>query len=622
MPNSPPSSSRRLDSKADLDARAAIEKQLEEVEAAIAVLQGQDPEQLRRLREARAQAEAEFKEIVARMEAHRARKTRRLARRKRRLVLRVGLGVAAVGVAVVLGKVGMDGRGRWKAVSDALDTLAAPYLSYGMKSPATKRATGNRIELTVPQGSCLIALAATHRGEEAKIRVERGLYTLEGSQSIAWCSCAEENVVVTASSDAADALVGVKLLSAPGPILGGSRALSLLRPAPRSFGPIAQDCEAGHIDGWVKAGRYPKPEVDQSFFDEAGERASLAAAGLQVIARIPAEHPVGGLSASASSCFLAVPESDSDVVSLRAEGGAWPLKTNTGRPLAFCTKEPTTFSLFRDAPGEGPVTVLSAPSARVGGLLGLSEIARRGGLGDALTWASAESLGADAADTLRASGAVDPVIVWPEGAEPQRAIQPRLTALSLIQGGSFLPDPKADAVTSCAPEIAPGSQGQSVCIQSWAQTWRRVGAADKGGMAEAAMPFWLSSWQGVDHPAGLAHAVSLLALARRLHAEGFEPTVLEGVVELKGGIHILGRVGEDAVVAVGVMPRAPWVIPYSEGAPWTLGEDPPVVALPPGDHLLLTSKLANAVPVRERRTIVFRRSVASQEATARADLAR
>lgn len=615
MSNGPPSSSRRLDSQADLAARAAVEKQLEEVEAALAVLQGQDPEQLRKLREARAQAEREFREIAERMEAQRARKARRLARRRRRLLIRTVVGIVVVLALVVFGRVGLSGRARWKSVNESLDQLSAPYLAYGLKAPPTKRATGNRIELTVPPGSCLIAIAATNTGEDARLSIERGLFSLLGERSVAWCSCAEESIVVTASAPSADALVGVKLLAAPGAMLGGSRALHLLEPLPKVIGPVAEECEPAHFDGWVRSGRAPKAPVDQSFFEAEIERTALVEAGLKVVARIPEEQPLGAVPPLRGSCFVAVGHEPAAAISLRAEGGARPLDAIREKPLVWCAKEAGPFTIWRE--GGGEVSILAGSSARVGGLIGLREIVRRAGVGEAVTWAGPTDLGSDAADALRASGAVDPVVTWPEPSSgPARAIQPRVVGLSVLAGGSFLPDPKSDATLACSPELVPGAVGQTVCIQSWPQAWRRVGAADLGGMAEAPLPFWLSSMQGVDHPTGLARAVELLALSRRLHARGFEPTVLEGVVELKTGIDVLGRAGEDAVVAVGVTPRAPWVIPYFEGQPWTLEGEPHVFELPPGEHLMLTSKAAAAIPLRDRRTIVFRRSVKNVEASA------
>ena len=618
----PPSGPKTSDSQADIAARAAIEKQLEEVEAAIAVLQGQDPEQLRKLREARAQAEREYQEIVARMEANRARKARRLARKRRQLVLRTVVGVVAIGALVAFGRVSLEGRARWKAVNEALDKMAAPYLAKGMKTPATKLATGNRVELNVPPGSCLIALAATNTGADAEIHVERGLLSLRGQGSLAWCSCAEEQIVVSARGSSPDSLVGVKVLAAQGSVLGGSRALRLLEPPPKSFGPVAQECEPDHLDGWVKAGRAPKAEIDPTWFEKKPERAILATVGATIVARIPESRPMGAVGPLGESCYLAVTEPSTAPVTLRIEGGATPLRNVTDRPLAWCSNEAATFTLWRDAPGE--VTVLAVPSARVGGLLGLRALARRAGVGDPSIWAApGKTLGIDAADLLKASGVVDPVITWPEPEEgPNRPVQPRVVGISVLEGGSFLPDPKSDAVTVCEPELAPGRAGQTLCLQSWPQEWRRVGSAELGGLAEGPLPYWLSSIQGVDHPTGLSRYVSLLALARRLHAEGFEPTVLEGVTELKNGVQVMGRVGEDAIVAVGLLTRPPWLIPYSDVGSWEIDGEPRVVELYPGEQRVLLSKTAAAIPVGERRTIVFRRNATKkqrQEETAAAN---
>ena len=107
-------------------------------------------------------------------------------------------------------------------------------------------------------------------------------------------------------------------------------------------------------------------------------------------------------------------------------------------------------------------------------------------------------------------------------------------------------------------------------------------------------------------PDAAACISELLALTRRLTRDGFEPTVLEGVTELPDGIRVVGRAGEDAIVAVGLAPKSPWAIPYTDGVPWDLGDAPRIVALQPGLAVKLGSSPPPSAPLDKRRTVVFR----------------
>ena len=71
-------------------------------------------------------------------------------------------------------------------------------------------------------------------------------------------------------------------------------------------------------------------------------------------------------------------------------------------------------------------------------------------------------------------------------------------------------------------------------------------------------------------------------------------------------MRVVGRAGEDAIVAVGLGPKPPWAFPYSDAVPWDLGDEPRVVALQPGLAVKLTSTPPPNAPIEKRRTIVFR----------------
>jgi hypothetical protein len=101
--------------------------------------------------------------------------------------------------------------------------------------------------------------------------------------------------------------------------------------------------------------------------------------------------------------------------------------------------------------------------------------------------------------------------------------------------------------------------------------------------------------------------VALLILARRLRGDGFEPTTLAGVVEEPSGVSVIGRAGDDAVVAVGLGPTPPYVFPYSDAQEWQLAGEPRVVDLKPGERAVLSSVQPPAAAKELRRTVVFRR---------------
>lgn len=606
MAKAPPAPPSVRESRADLDATLDAERQLREVERAMAVLEGKDPEKLRKLREARADAEKKFKEIADRVAARRARAAKEQAQRRTRIAVRIGIGVALLGVVAYAVRIGAARRARWSVVDGALDALAAPYVAHGMRALRPALATENRVEITVAPGECFVALGAAEGGVETKLRVEHGPDVIDGGRSVAWCSCGVEKVAVTAIAPRGP-LVGVRLLGAAGGLLGGSEALPFLDPPPTAYGPPALECEAEHLDAWIDARRFPHAAVDGRWFDASPARKGLAALGATVVARVAPDRPFAVVDPSPASCFVAVSSAPADRLALRLPKGARPLGNVQG-PIAWCSQAAVPVTVFRE--GAGEVTVLVVPSRRIGGMLGMREAARRAKLGDPAGWVPPGDLGEDASDVLRASGVVDPVIVWPKPSSgPARALDPRIVALSVAPGGSFVGDRKVGASFECAPTLAPSVAGQSLCVQSWPQTWRPIGVDGAGGAAEAPLPFWMSMYQGVDDPRGIAQEVALLALARRLTAAGFEPTVLEGVVELPKGIDVIGRVGEDAIVAIGMAPRAPWAFPYTDGDPWTLDAEPRVVELKPGEHALLTSSVANAIGEADRRTVVFRRPV-------------
>ena len=81
----------------------------------------------------------------------------------------------------------------------------------------------------------------------------------------------------------------------------------------------------------------------------------------------------------------------------------------------------------------------------------------------------------------------------------------------------------------------------------------------------------------------------------------------EALVEQPTGVEVLGRTGEDAVVAVGVAPSDPFVYPLADDLPWTLDEPPQIALVKPLEKVTLVTSLKKLPPIGTRRTVIFRR---------------
>ncbi|MGH7285306.1 MAG: hypothetical protein ACRELY_27600, partial [Polyangiaceae bacterium] len=79
---------------------------------------------------------------------------------------------------------------------------------------------------------------------------------------------------------------------------------------------------------------------------------------------------------------------------------------------------------------------------------------------------------------------------------------------------------------------------------------------------------------------------------------------------------VLGRAGEDSIVAVGAAPQAPWLVPYTDGAAWSIDGEPRVIPLAPGVRITLKPSVGSAGfngGLESRRTIVFRHAVVQEK---------
>jgi len=179
----------------------------------------------------------------------------------------------------------------------------------------------------------------------------------------------------------------------------------------------------------------------------------------------------------------------------------------------------------------------------------------------------------------------------------------RLISLTL-ENAHVAPEPDEIDRYSCLPALDSHPRG-AICVQSTPLSWHtQPGAA--AGIAESPLPFWMDVMTNVEDSHGLGRELELLALSRRLAREGYEATARFGVVEERDGVSVVGRAGDDRVVAIGLTSLAPWVLPYTEDAAWSLDGDPHAIPLAEGQQVHLTSLPPARISADVRRTVVFR----------------
>ncbi len=559
---------------------------LEEVERAISVLEGRHPEHERTRRETLAAAEQRRHEIAAELAVSRRKRLRRTAV--------VAANLAAVALAAY---VGSRLYARTSAIRDALSREEAPFVAHGYSQIASNEITARTtLEKDVPESSCFVAVAT--RGP---LRVHAGDMTAEAQRSVGWCDCAGSHVTLETGAGA-DATPGLALLRIDSRAVGGPLARSWLAIDPETWIDTAPGCAEAMLDAWIADGRVPKPAPRDGSLDAIVAGKSMHASGFELVAQLADEHPFAFMESRAGDCVVAI--SPGGALSLRTTGGERVIR-DAAQAMAWCSSVALPVTVWRGPGSSAPILVAAVRADRVGGLLGTIESARDAGLTLApdATWLHPGDGAWDASAILRASKLDSPAgdAVPAEPGTPDA----RVTALVFTAASRISWAPPGTPVVCDPPLGASTSSTESVCASVGPVAWWRGGDAPAWA-ARAALPFWLGVLDGHHEPDAVARVPEILSLARSLARRGFEPTVLEGVTELPAGVRIVGRAGEDAVVAVGLAPRAPWVFPYSNADAWELGEPPRVVELEPGTAVTLTSTPPPSVPVDKRRTVVFR----------------
>lgn len=553
---------------------------LAEVERALSILGGHHPEHERVRREA--------KEALANKRADDKIQAQKAQKHSLRRVGIVTLGIAA---ALAVGYWIWTGYAHSQAVERALE---APTLLFAERGFSPISTGEKRLEEAIGPG-CYVAVTPSEG--DGLMEVERGGETLKGERSIGWCACTPEKALVKSNTP-------LRLLRVDGKLVGNIDGLSAVEPRPRVMSSRAEDCAPEQLDTWLNEKKAPLSPVDPSPFERDAALAPLRSAGFAPLALLPKGSAFSLIDGGAATCFVAWSSRGTDFLTLRLQGGARPIAAKPGS-IAWCSEKARLVTVWRQ--GQGDVLVVSTQAARVGGLLGVRERTFRAKLPALTAWIATDELAWDAVETLRGSAVAEATIALEDkDPESRPGGDARIVAISMAPGGGFAADRRGDIPYFCHPKTDAGAL-QTVCGQLAAQTWRQTGALGSLGIAQAPLPFWLSVFSPVKDPELARSLVALLLLSRRLRGDGFEPTTLAGVVEEDNGVRVVGRAGDDAVVAVGLGPKAPWVFPYSDGEEWQLAGEPRIVDLAPGERAILTSVQTPTVPKEQRRTVVFRR---------------
>jgi hypothetical protein len=479
-----------------------------------------------------------------------------------------------------------------RGVDAKLMPIAGPYLAAGFVMLPASTFDDESLAVAVDRPSCLIALAAAGG---ADVAVGRPSGTVSGKGSVAWCTCGAEEDRVTVSGSS-----GVRVLRAESRDIGGDYGLLLLEPRPRMLAP-ARECAGADLDAWLRDGK-SRPRVDDGLVD-AATRHKLAESGFTVVASAPSAHAFALVPGAKDSCFLAWSADPRDTLTLRLMSGEAPLQ-KVAAAVGACSEQGATSMVWRD--GQGVVMVERVAAGRVGGTHGLRETASRIAPGPMATWVSPKELAWDAAATLRADMISPPEI---EISSDGHAVgQARFVAVS-TGGASVRPETDSSTAYACEPTLGP-RVSDALCVQGVGLAWRLGESETRAGIAEAALPFWMQTFESTVDPSVLALELDLAKLGRRLVAEGFEPTILEGTTELSGGIGILGRPGDDAIVAVDLVRDPARAVPCTDGPSWELLGEPRRVPIRAGAKMTLECPRGAGAPRAEGHAVVFRHVVA------------
>lgn len=563
---------------------------LAEVERALSVLKGRNPEFERARREDEAAREKRRAQIEE--EARAATKKARL-RVLRFVAITLVVGAFAVFAGSVFRKE-VARRGRIEQASDS-------YRAMGFVVAETSgRGSPGRLEDT-PDKGCLVAVSTG----DAPLKVTRASgATTEGRGPVVFCTCATEKITVTSNVSEEG---GLALLRIDASAIGGSKAFPFLPFVPGTIAKTDEACADASLDAWIDAKRYPAPPPPNDAWLKADAKrgAALEALAFKPIATVAADRPFAIVELPKESCVVAV-GAPGEKLGLRMKGGTMAVANAEGA-FAWCASGEAIATVERE--GKGEVTVIAAPASRVGGTVGLVEALEPIGvtIAPAAVTVPAADRAWNAKQLLLASAVPEALVTMASAPEITVDNEARLAAVSFGSKKALVPEPAAEVYSFCEPPLADDST-DAMCVFSGPHAWKISSSEAVGGVARAKMPFWLFALQGVSEPAAMKAAADLVTFARRMKREGFEPTTIEAMTETPTGVEVLGRMGEDAIVALGVAPSEPWIFPYTDGPAWSIVEGAPrIVPVKPLEKVKVAAT-AKKLPSKDtRRSVVFRR---------------
>ena len=563
-------------------AEASARREILELDATIAELERRAGPLDERAMTSKREAEkkrAELYVIVSRL--HEQYEDRRRARK-----VRLGVAVAAlVGAGVLAARLVPTMTTGLATTTVAINAAAEPFQQSGFAELRTSWGV-EPTELPATKGTCYVAVGAAADGAPA-LRLQRGFNGVEARGSVGFCACADEPFKVTASGKEPLAL---RILTASAASLGGADLFTSRPVRPATVVPETVDrvCAEDAIDEWIRA-RSPTPAPAPSPVE-----AKLAAFGARYVTSAGPGDAFAVVPPTAETCFVALERDATEPLALRLPGGTRPAQSKKGA-LVFCTKVPRSLSVWRT--GRSRVTVFAAPAPRVGGALGMRDLAERAGAQAPTTWVPADELAYDAAATMAASGMSPSLFL-----EVSALGRAQVVAFSTDARSTIVID-ASDPGTVCRPATTLGSM-QALCLETRAGAWAPLTGLPAGSLA-AQRPSWMPASGVFDRPR-LERMLDVLSFARRMTLAGFELVTFGGAHATPTGARITGRSGEKEVVALALGSQAPWVLPLSDGAPWTLDELPRVVPLTPGQSVDLAAT-PRGVSIGQRELLVWRR---------------
>jgi hypothetical protein len=528
--------------------------------------------------------------------------------RKKRLLAAGIVAVVLTAVAIPVVRAALRESEVAAGLRGVLDTVSQPVSSVGFKTEKDwLNVPSAGVVVEVPADSCS-ALVAIEQGkaEPVRLKVQRPKAPALEATGPVWCSCEAERLTV--KYDGASERVALRWLNRHSGELGGVERLTTLsiKPFAVSDDSLALGCTDAAFRTWAASHREDdlKPLEPEKF----PMAARMVAEGFEPAGVFPADRPFAVVRSDKGRCYLAAPHGTGGPFVVRADDGK--RLTEKGNPtLGWCAHESAmSHSLWRAQGPGSEVAVVSAPADKVGGMTGLFDAAQRLGVQELKLLFVDGDLQADAVAALRASTVLKEMMAFPDSTGLPGKLDDTVVAFSLGQAGSYLPEVSPPVPFECFPEIDPTSVPRTfVCMQARAQMWRSDAAAKAQGAAEGKAPFWLAMFSGVTDKQGLKAAASLLRFARRMSLLGFEPQITGGVIDQPDGALLTGRRDDEQVIAVGLVKRAPWIVPLSDGPDWQLEGPLRPVKMAVGKQLRVRGKVPLGADPLSRRVVVWRK---------------